>query len=34
MCLDDKNLKNSATKIYVFKCLLDEINDPCYETAK
>jgi hypothetical protein len=32
--LDDKSFNNSALKIYVFKCLLEDMNNPTYNTAK
>ena len=32
--LDEKNFNNSALKIYVFKCLLEDMNNPIYNTVK
>ncbi len=32
--LDDKNFNNSALKIYVFKCLLEDLNNPSYNLAR
>lgn len=32
--LDEKHFNNSALKIYVFKCLLEDMNNPTYNTAK
>jgi hypothetical protein len=32
--LDEKNFNNSALKIYVFKCLLEDMNNPDYNNAK
>lgn len=32
--LDDKNFNNSALKIYVFKCLFEDMDNPEYNNAK
>lgn len=32
--LDDKNFNNSALKIYVFKCLLEQMTNPTYDIAR
>lgn len=34
LLLDDKNFNNSALKIYVFKCLLEDMSNPTYNAAK
>ena len=32
--LDDKNFNDSALKIYVFKCLFEDMDNPEYNNAK
>jgi hypothetical protein len=34
MPLDEKNFSNSALKIYVFKALMEDMNNPSYDLAK
>lgn len=34
LLLDDKNFNNSALKIFVFKCILEDMSNPAYDKAR